>query len=85
MELYRMAPDFREDLTRYQVEHITGAGGTEYTSPSCKTMITYGNCYGRDKLCDYVSHPLTYYRKSARAGPGCSRRRKSRHLRRCCG
>jgi DNA primase large subunit len=65
MELYRMAPDFREDLTRYQVEHITGGGGTEYTSPSCKTMTTYGNCYGKDRLCDYVSHPLTYYRKSA--------------------
>ncbi len=60
-----MAPDFREDLTRYQVEHITGAGGTEYTSPSCKTMITYGNCYGKDKFCEFVSHPLTYYRRSA--------------------
>jgi len=65
MELYRMAPDFREELTRYQVEHITGGGGTEYTSPSCKTMTTYGNCYGKDRLCEYVSHPLTYYRKAA--------------------
>jgi DNA primase large subunit len=65
MELYRMAPDFREDMTRYQVEHITGAGGTEYTSPSCKTMTTYGNCYGKDKLCEYVNHPLTYYRRAA--------------------
>jgi DNA primase large subunit len=67
MELYRMAPDFREDLTRYQVEHITGAGGggTEYTSPSCKTMTTYGNCYRKDGFCEYVSHPLTYYRKTA--------------------
>jgi DNA primase large subunit len=65
MELYRMAPDFREDMTRYQVEHITGAGGTEYTSPSCKTMMTYGNCYGKDKFCEYVNHPLTYYRRSA--------------------
>jgi DNA primase large subunit len=65
MELYRMAPDFREDMTRYQVEHITGAGGTEYTSPSCKTMMTYGNCYGKDKLCEYVNHPLTYYRRAA--------------------
>jgi DNA primase large subunit len=67
MELYRMAPDFREDLTRYQVEHIMGAGGTEYTSPSCKTMATYGNCYGKDKLCESVGHPLTYYRRAARA------------------
>ncbi len=65
MELYRMAPDFKEDLTRYQVEHITGAGGTEYTSPSCKTMTTYGNCYGKDKFCEYVNHPLTYYRRAA--------------------
>jgi DNA primase large subunit len=73
MELYRMAPDFREDLTRYQVEHITGSGGTEYTSPSCKTMTTYGNCYGKDKFCEYVSHPLTYYRRAA------SRRAKLQH------
>jgi DNA primase large subunit len=44
MDLYRLAPDFREDMTRYQVEHITGSSGTEYTAPSCKTMMTYGNC-----------------------------------------
>ncbi|HUL61646.1 MAG TPA: DNA primase regulatory subunit PriL [Methanocella sp.] len=65
MELYRMAPDFREDLTRYQVEHITGGGGgTEYTAPSCKTMMTYGNCAGRDHRCEWVTHPLSYYRKA---------------------
>ena len=62
MELYRMAPDFREDLTRYQVEHITGSSGTEYTAPSCKTMMTYGNCGGRDRYCEWVTHPLSYYR-----------------------
>lgn len=74
MELYRMAPDFREDLTRYQVEHITGAGGTEYTSPSCKTMVTYGNCHGKDGLCERVGHPLSYYRKASmrRARPAAS-------------
>lgn len=65
MDLYRMAPDFREDLTRYQVEHITGGGGTEYTPPSCKTMTTYGNCYGKNQFCEWVNHPLNYYRKSA--------------------
>lgn len=66
MELYRMAPDFREELTRYQVEHILGGSGTEYTSPSCKTMMTYGNCNGRNKMCDFVTHPLSYYRKTQR-------------------
>ncbi|OPY29391.1 MAG: DNA primase large subunit PriL [Methanocella sp. PtaU1.Bin125] len=64
MELYRMAPDFREDLTRYQVEHITGGSGTEYTAPSCKTMMTYGNCIGKNPYCDWVTHPLSYYRKA---------------------
>lgn len=64
MDLYRMAPDFREDLTRYQVEHICGGTGTEYTCPSCKTMITYGNCYGKNKMCEWVTHPLSYYRKA---------------------
>jgi DNA primase large subunit len=64
MDLYRMAPDFREDMTRYQVEHITGGSGTEYTAPSCKTMMTYGNCSGKNPQCEWVTHPLSYYRKA---------------------
>ncbi|HMK47219.1 MAG TPA: DNA primase regulatory subunit PriL [Methanocella sp.] len=66
MDLYRMAPDFREDMTRYQVQHITGGSGTAYTCPSCKTMMTYGNCVGKNKLCEYVAHPLVFYRKAQR-------------------
>ena len=66
MDLYRLAPDFREDLTHYQVQHITGGSGTEYTCPGCKTMMTYGNCIGKNKFCEYVTHPLSYYRKSQR-------------------
>lgn len=64
MEMYRVAPDFREDMTRYQVEHITGGSGTEYTAPSCKTMMTYGNCSGRNAYCERATHPLGYYRKA---------------------
>jgi DNA primase large subunit len=64
MDLYRMAPDFREDMTRYQVEHITGGSGTEYTAPSCKTMVTYGNCIGKNPQCEWSTHPLSYYRKA---------------------
>ncbi len=64
MDLYRLAPDFREDMTYYQVQHITGSSGTEYTCPSCKTMVTYGNCTGKTKLCEIVTHPLGYYRKA---------------------
>ncbi|MCX9086830.1 MAG: DNA primase regulatory subunit PriL, partial [Candidatus Methanoperedens sp.] len=65
IELFKVSPDFDEERTRYQVNHIHGATGTAYTSPSCATMITYGNCYGKETLCDRISHPLSYYRKKA--------------------
>jgi len=65
------APDFREDLTRYQVEHITGVtSGTAYSPPSCQAMQTFGICYDPDDTCRSrkkdgsarVTHPLNYYR-----------------------
>jgi DNA primase large subunit len=28
-------------------------------------MTTYGNCFGKEALCDRISHPLSYYRKKA--------------------
>ena len=62
MKLYATSPDFRGEKTRYQVEHIAGHGGTGYTPPSCSTMETYGNCPTKDKLCQSVSHPLSYYK-----------------------
>lgn len=65
IELFKVSPDFDEERTRYQVMHIHGATGTTYTSPSCATMITYGNCFGRDMLCERISHPLNYYRRKA--------------------
>ncbi|MDD1679331.1 MAG: DNA primase large subunit PriL, partial [Methanomicrobiales archaeon] len=61
VELYCRAPDFDVEKTLYQVEHITGARGTEYTAPSCATLKTYGFCSRRDPLCEHVNHPLGYY------------------------
>jgi len=61
-DVFARAPDFDPDMTMYQVEHISGRGGTEYTPPSCATMRTFGLCANRDKDCDRVSHPLSYYR-----------------------
>ncbi len=59
IDLFKTAPDFDEEKTRYQVEHIAGqrGKGTEYTSPSCDTMRTYQNCVSDCK----VTHPLKYY------------------------
>lgn len=71
MKLFSQAPDFREDLTRYQVEHITGvSSGTPYTPPGCQAMQTFGICYNADDTCRSrkkdgtarVTHPLSYYR-----------------------
>lgn len=61
-DVFARAPDFDPDMTMYQVEHISGRGGTEYTPPSCATMRTFGLCANRDKDCERVSHPLSYYR-----------------------
>jgi DNA primase large subunit len=63
IRVFKVLPDFDEEKTRYQVEHISGKTGTAYTSPSCSTMATYGNCIDRDKICSYITHPLSYYRK----------------------
>lgn len=66
IEMYCSAPDFDLQRTMYQVEHITGRGGTEYTAPSCAAMKTTGLCVKRDPVCDKVSHPLSYYRLKKR-------------------
>jgi DNA primase large subunit len=62
--LYGRSPDFDIERTMYQVEHITGRGGsgTEYTTPACAAMRTTGICVHADKLCERVSHPLSYYK-----------------------
>jgi DNA primase large subunit len=79
-ELYARSPDFDAERTMYQVEHITGRGGsgTEYTAPACAAMRTTGLCVHRDALCETVNHPLSYYKakkrdktgKFAKKGPG---------------
>jgi DNA primase large subunit len=65
VNLFNNSPDFDEERTRYQVEHISGSSGTMYKPPSCSTMMTYGNCSIKDDLCKKISHPLGYYQKRA--------------------
>jgi DNA primase large subunit len=66
MALFNTSPDFDEEKTRYQVEHIAGATGTKYKPPACATMTTYGNCPGEDELCKRIRHPLSYYERRMR-------------------
>ncbi|KKH50356.1 DNA primase regulatory subunit PriL [Methanosarcina sp. 1.H.A.2.2] len=63
LNLFNISPDFDAEKTLYQIEHIAGATGNAYKPPACDTMRTYGNCVGKDGLCEKISHPLGYYEK----------------------
>ena len=63
VQMFNVSPDFNEEMTHCQVDHIAGSTGTSYKPPSCTTMITYGNCYNKDEICRNIGHPLSYYRK----------------------
>lgn len=69
LRLFKSAPDFDEEKSRYQIEHIAGMRGkaTKYSAPSCNTMKTYQNCVADCK----VSHPLIFYRE-------CKKRKKAK-------
>ncbi|WNY26632.1 DNA primase regulatory subunit PriL [Methanolapillus ohkumae] len=60
VNLFNISPDFSEEKTRYQVEHIAH---NEYKTPACATMMTYGNCAKKDKTCEQIKHPLSYYQR----------------------
>jgi DNA primase large subunit len=68
VKLYTSVSDFSETMTRYQVEHIAGQKGsrTRYTPPNCDSLKTHNLCPGPDELCQYIRHPLSYYRRKVR-------------------
>lgn len=55
LNLFNVSPDFDAEVTLYQIEHIAGATGNVYKPPACDTMRTYGNCIGKDRLCEKKS------------------------------
>jgi DNA primase large subunit len=63
LNLFNISPDFSAEKTLYQIEHIAGATGNIYKPPACDTMRTYGNCIGKDRLCEKINHPLGYYER----------------------
>lgn len=65
IKLFSTAPDFEEEKTRYQIEHITGnISSTSYKPPGCDKMRTYGLCPvdKTDEICKRKRHPLSYYK-----------------------
>ena len=65
LEIFSRAPDFEEEKTRYQIEHIAGdISSTSYKPPACDKMRTYGLCPSDkiDDICKKKRHPLSYYK-----------------------
>lgn len=65
LKVFSSAPDYEEEKTRYQVEHITGStSSTAYSPPGCEKMRTYGICPAEkiDDLCKKTRHPMSYYK-----------------------
>jgi DNA primase large subunit len=66
--VFKPAPDFMSSLAEYQVHHIARkSAGEGYTPPGCKKMqgnslcpVYLGTIF--DSLCEYVLHPLGFYR-----------------------
>jgi DNA primase large subunit len=64
LKIFSTAPDYEEEKTRYQVEHITGVlSSTSYKPPGCAKMRTYGICPSEkmDEFCKRKKHPISYY------------------------
>jgi len=65
LTIYPKLPDFRESLTRYQVEHIAGlrGGRVRYKVPTCGTISTHNLCFKDIKLCNNIKSPLQFNKK----------------------
>jgi len=64
VNLFSNVADFREDKTRYQVEHLAGQRGsrTPYRTYNCSTLQTHGVCANpNDPVCKRIRNPLTYH------------------------
>lgn len=61
LEVFKNMPDYNERIARYQVEHLAGLRGShkKYSPPSCKTLVSWGLCPGKDEC--KGDHPLKEY------------------------
>ena len=70
VDIFRNMPDFNEQKTRYQVEHLAGEKGSKkkYLTYSCSNMKTLGlcvkECKGKNPLMIYLRNLRRYMRAS---------------------
>lgn len=68
LDLFRNLPDFKEEIARYQIEHIYGLRGGRkvYSVPSCITLRAANLCFPESPGCDGIKHPFQYMKKIKR-------------------
>jgi len=70
INIFANVADFREEKTRYQVEHLAGLKGsqTKYIPYNCSTLKTHGVCPDpNDPICHTINNPLTYHQRKKSA------------------
>ncbi|MCW3998106.1 MAG: hypothetical protein NWF10_06005 [Candidatus Bathyarchaeota archaeon] len=65
VNLFSKVSDFKEDLTRYQVQNLAGQRGgmiKPYITYNCSTLQTHNVCpLPNDPICNSIRNPLTYH------------------------
>ena len=80
MALFPKAPDFKQSVTKYQVEHIAGlkGGHTRYSVPSCKTLQTHSFCFKDPIKCYEITSPIQFpSRKTPAAEESTNKKQRS--------
>jgi DNA primase large subunit len=65
VKLFSKVSDFKEDLTRYQIENLNGKKGSvikPYVTYNCSTLQTHNVCLNPDDpICHSIRNPLKYH------------------------
>jgi len=61
--LFQNAPEYKEKITRYQVEHLAGKKGsqTKYSVPTCSKLANENLCYATSD-CNGITNPVQFGR-----------------------
>jgi DNA primase large subunit len=64
IEVFKKLPDFKESITRYQLEHLSGkkGGSKKYFVPSCEKIKLEDLCY-QTNVCKGIINPIQLLRK----------------------
>jgi DNA primase large subunit len=64
IDVFKKLPDFKENITRYQLEHLSGkkVGSKKYFVPSCEKIKLENLCY-QTNVCKGIINPIQLLRK----------------------